>query len=85
MPHKPTDEQEAGLEAFRTGNNIVFNAGAGTGKTTLLNMMANDTNDKGVYIAFNSALCDDALVRLPCGRQEVRSSDRAAVMAGADR
>lgn len=65
MEKKPTDEQRLALDAFGTGENMVIEAGAGTGKTTTLRMMARGTNDKGVYIAYNKAIAEDAKANFP--------------------
>ena len=35
----PTEEQQAIIDAYRTGRNLVIEAGAGTGKTTTLKML----------------------------------------------
>ncbi|MFE7243962.1 hypothetical protein [Streptomyces sp. NPDC057580] len=39
----PTDEQTAAADAFRTGDHLTLQAGADTGKTTLLEMLARST------------------------------------------
>lgn len=57
----PTDEQLNALDAYRTGNNIVIEAGAGTGKTSTLQLLARDTpNRRGLYVAFNKAIATEA-------------------------
>ena len=35
----PTEEQQAIIDAYRTGRNLVIEARAGTGKTTTLKML----------------------------------------------
>jgi superfamily I DNA/RNA helicase len=65
MKHKPTDEQEAIIEAFATGENVVVNAGAGTGKTSTCVLMADETNDKGAYIAYNRSIANEAKRKMP--------------------
>lgn len=62
----PTDEQAAAVDAFRTGDPLVLEAGAGTGKTSTLEMMARAQSDlRGVYVAYNRAIADDAKGRFP--------------------
>src|SRR4051812_31130338 len=56
----PTDEQVAALDAFATGEDMVLEAGAGTGKTSTLKLMADSTDRRGVYLAYNRAIADDA-------------------------
>lgn len=52
----PTPEQRAAVRAFGTGLHLVLQAGAGTGKTTTLSMLAAGTTRRGIYIAFNKAV-----------------------------
>ncbi len=64
--HRPTPEQEAALEAYRTGDNLIIEAGAGTGKTSTLVMLAQARPDRrGQYIAFNKAIVEDSRARMP--------------------
>ncbi|MGC0420117.1 UvrD-helicase domain-containing protein [Embleya sp. AB8] len=56
----PTAEQVAAVEAFRTGNDLVLQAGAGTGKTTTLSMLAAGDNRPGKYLAFNRSIAQAA-------------------------
>ncbi|WP_405763843.1 UvrD-helicase domain-containing protein [Actinacidiphila glaucinigra] len=62
---KPTDEQIAAADAFATGDHLVIQAGAGTGKTTTLTQLAAGTPRRGLYIAFNRAIAQDAATRFP--------------------
>ncbi|WTO32922.1 UvrD-helicase domain-containing protein [Streptomyces achromogenes] len=62
---KPTDEQTAALDAFRAGEHLTLQAGAGTGKTTLLAMLARTTSRCGKYLAFNRAIAQEATARFP--------------------
>lgn len=62
---KPTDEQAAALELFLTGQSMVIDAGAGTGKTSTLQLLAASTRERGQYVAFNRAIVDDVAGRLP--------------------
>jgi hypothetical protein len=43
----PTDEQLAIIDAYRTGRNLVIEAGAGTGKTSTLKMLGGERPDRG--------------------------------------
>ncbi|WP_329184633.1 UvrD-helicase domain-containing protein [Actinacidiphila glaucinigra] len=62
---QPTDEQITGADAFATGDHLVIQAGAGTGKTTTLTQLAADTSRRGLYVAFNRAIAQDAAGRFP--------------------
>ncbi|GGN49980.1 DNA helicase [Streptomyces kronopolitis] len=70
----PTTEQAAATEAFSTGAHLVIQAGAGTGKTTTLAMLARTARRQGRsgrYIAFNRAVARHAArsfpAKVPCG------------------
>lgn len=65
MNFPPTTQQQAIIDAFATGEDMVIEAGAGTGKTSTLEMMADSTDRKGIYIAYNRAIKDDAAARFP--------------------
>ncbi|TDD53014.1 hypothetical protein E1286_08140 [Nonomuraea terrae] len=69
MAPKPTLEQSNIVDAFTPGDkNLVVEAGAGCGKTTLLKMAARAVpNRKGMYIAYNKALRNDQPVLTPDG------------------
>lgn len=56
---KPTDEQLAALDIFRRGESMVIEAGAGTGKTSTLRLLASSTKRRGRYLAFNKAIVTD--------------------------
>ena len=62
---KPTPEQEAAVELFRTGDNLKINAYAGTGKTSTLQLLAHSTRAKGQYLAFNRRIVFDSRERFP--------------------
>ncbi|MFJ4657971.1 AAA family ATPase [Nocardia sp. NPDC088792] len=62
---RQTDEQRAAVEAFLGGDHLVVQAGAGTGKTTTLQMLAESTTDRGLYVAFNRAVAREAQRRFP--------------------
>lgn len=61
----PTDEQYGALNLFREGETMVIDAGAGTGKTSTLMLLASDTQASGQYIAFNKAIVNDVQRKLP--------------------
>ncbi|MFH9712880.1 UvrD-helicase domain-containing protein [Streptomyces luteogriseus] len=61
----PTDEQTAAADAFHTGNHLALQAGAGTGKTTTLTLLARTTPRRGRYLAYNRAIAQDARTRFP--------------------
>ncbi|MFB7631533.1 UvrD-helicase domain-containing protein [Streptomyces sp. NPDC056149] len=66
--HTPTPEQAAAAEAFPTGAHLVIQAGAGTGKTTTLAMLAHTARRQrrtGRYIAFNRAVARHAASTFP--------------------
>ncbi|MDX2530808.1 UvrD-helicase domain-containing protein [Streptomyces europaeiscabiei] len=62
---KPTDEQAAAADAFHAGNHLALQAGAGTGKTTTLTLLARTTQRRGRYLAYNRAIAQDASTRFP--------------------
>jgi hypothetical protein len=63
--YSPTAEQAAALSAFATGDNVVLEAGAGTGKTSTLQLMAESTDKRGLYLAYNKAIQLEAAARFP--------------------
>lgn len=62
---KPTDEQTAAADAFHAGEHLALQAGAGTGKTTTLALLARTTPRRGRYLAYNRAIAHDATARFP--------------------
>lgn len=62
----PTAEQTAVLDAFRTGRTVVIEAGAGAGKTSTLELVAEAAKDRRVlYLAFNRSIATEAASRFP--------------------
>lgn len=61
----PTDEQQAIIDAFATGKDMVIEAGAGTGKTSTLRLVAQSTERKGTYIVYNKSAQLDAKAAFP--------------------
>lgn len=63
---QPTREQQQALDAFASGDNLKITAGAGTGKTTTLTLLSRSADTRrGAYLAFNTAMADDARRRMP--------------------
>jgi hypothetical protein len=56
----PTEEQAIARDVFASGEDLALVAGAGTGKTATLILMAATTRGRGLYVAFNKAIADDA-------------------------
>lgn len=57
----PTAEQQDIIDAALAGGNVVIQAGAGTGKTSTLEMLAAALPDKKIlYIVYNRAMKDEA-------------------------
>lgn len=61
----PTDEQTAAADRFHAGDHLALQAGAGTGKTSTLALLAHGTRRRGRYIAYNKAIAQDAASRFP--------------------
>ncbi|MEU6320752.1 UvrD-helicase domain-containing protein [Streptomyces sp. NPDC047009] len=61
----PTDEQTAAADVFHAGHHLALQAGAGTGKTTTLALLARTTKRRGRYLAYNRAIAQDAAARFP--------------------
>ncbi|MFI2242520.1 UvrD-helicase domain-containing protein [Streptomyces chrestomyceticus] len=61
----PTDEQAHAVEVKRSGAHYVLQAGAGTGKTTTLVLVAQADRRPGGLLAFNRSVVDDAASRFP--------------------
>lgn len=62
---RPTDEQQAIIDAFSRGGSLVIEAGSGTGKSSALRLVGESTNKSGYYIAFNRAVADEARAKFP--------------------
>lgn len=61
----PTPEQDECIGLFLTGDPLIIEAGAGTGKTSVLEMIARATERIGLYMAFNKSIVRDAEQRFP--------------------
>lgn len=63
---KPTDEQVRAIDLFKTGGSLAIEAGAGTGKTSTLVLLAKAAGDQnGQYVAFNKALVEESRAKFP--------------------
>lgn len=66
MEFTPTAQQNEALAAYATGGNLLLRAGAGTGKTSTLRLLAGSDEDKRVlFIAFNVSVKDAAVASFP--------------------
>lgn len=64
----PTAEQQQALALFQTGQSLAIEAGAGTGKTSTLVLLAEAAQAlgrHGQYVAFNKAIVSDASQQMP--------------------
>jgi hypothetical protein len=75
---KATDEQADAIEAFDEGDNLALVAGAGTGKTTVLKMMAEGDSRRGLYLAFNKSVREEANIKFRKTNVEARTAHSLA-------
>ncbi|MFJ3616295.1 UvrD-helicase domain-containing protein [Streptomyces hydrogenans] len=61
----PTDEQAEAADHFTAGHHLALQAGAGTGKTSTLALLARSTTRRGRYFAYNRAIAQEAATRFP--------------------
>lgn len=61
----PSPEQERARELFLRFEGLRIDAYAGSGKTTTLRMLANATTRRGLYVAFNRSIAEEARQRFP--------------------
>jgi hypothetical protein len=62
----PTPEQDEAIGRFLSGADLVVRAGAGTGKTSTLTLMAEAApSQRGQYIAFNRSIVEEAGRKMP--------------------
>lgn len=67
MYFNPTDEQKDIVDEFLKGNHLVVQAGAGTGKTSTIELLAKQSQkqgQQGLYFAFNKSIVDDVKKKL---------------------
>lgn len=62
---RPTPEQERAVALFLTGASLKINAFAGAGKTSTLLLAAAATEKRGVYLAFNRSIAEEARAKFP--------------------
>lgn len=62
---EPTTEQRDALELFSGGIGLAIEAGAGTGKTTTLQLLGRSTSRVGQYVAFNRAIVEESKRKMP--------------------
>lgn len=66
MEFAPTDEQERARELFLGAGPLVIEAGAGTGKTSTLELLARAApRTRGQYLAFNKSIVIEAGAKMP--------------------
>ena len=65
LNYAPTNEQIAAITAFKNGGCVIISAYAGAGKTSTLQLIAESTSKRGLYLAFNSATAVEAGERFP--------------------
>jgi superfamily I DNA/RNA helicase len=80
--NSPTDEQKAAVDLFTGGGSLRIDAYAGTGKTTTLRYLAQSTQRRGHYLAFNKKIATHAEGLFP---KSVRCSTYHSVAYGAIR
>jgi hypothetical protein len=69
---RPTDEQWHCFNRFLEGHHLAIEAGAGTGKTSTLQLLGEGRamrNRRGQYLAFNKAIVEDAKKKMPSNVQ----------------
>jgi len=65
MNFTPSPEQERARAFFQNGKNLRIDAYAGTGKTTTLKLLTQDCSRRGLYMAFNRVIAEDAKRSFP--------------------
>lgn len=61
----PTKEQENIIERAKEGKNLSIKAFAGSSKTTVCTMIANEVVKPSLYLAFNKSIADEAGTKFP--------------------
>ena len=61
----PTEEQTALKEAFPDHRFLTIQAKSGSGKTSTLYLLANSTEDRILYLAFNKSMAEEARRKMP--------------------
>lgn len=60
-----TSEQAHAVDLFKTSRSLKISAFAGTGKTSTLTAIANSTSKRGLYLAFNKSIAEEARSKFP--------------------
>jgi hypothetical protein len=81
MKIAPTAEQVDAVSRFHSGHSLKITAFAGTGKTTTLSQIAESTQNRGLYLAFNRAIRLAAASRFPRQRVECLTTHALAMRA----
>jgi len=61
----PSPEQQRARELFLKQDGLRIDAYAGAGKTTTLRLLASSTNGRGLYLAFNRSIAENARGKFP--------------------
>jgi hypothetical protein len=77
---KPTPEQQDIIDAFATGSDVAAVALAGTGKTSTQRLVAGSTRQRGLYLAFNKSIAEEAEATFP-GRVKAMTINAMAYRA----
>lgn len=77
---QPTAEQQQALDLFKTGESLAIEAGAGTGKTSTLVMLAESAgpSTRGQYVAFNKALVTESGAKFPVSKVKCNTAHSLA-------
>lgn len=83
--YPPTAEQAVAVDLFATGQDMVVEAGAGTGKTSTLVFMAEHgarAGRRGQFLAFNKGIVEESKSRFPasCDARTIHSLAFRAIM-----
>lgn len=78
MKLEPTAEQRNVIDAFKTGKDVTISAGAGCGKSSTLEMLAESTSQRGLLIAFNRAVAEEASRKLSSTNTTALNTHRIA-------
>lgn len=85
MKFPPTPEQQEIIDAFTSGDSLVIEALAGTGKTTTLKMLANAMPQRrGLYLAYNRVTADEARASFPSNVKCMTAHSLAYGVVGRD-
>ncbi|WP_343622251.1 UvrD-helicase domain-containing protein [Roseateles puraquae] len=60
-----TNEQAHAVDLFKRSGSLKISAFAGTGKTSTLSALAKSTTKRGLYLAFNKSIAEEARARFP--------------------